>query len=610
MTMSVIYRMGSILAMLPLLANAQLIYAFNSTSLTSLNYNGTEYSDSTNGGGISYAANGLPFIPVWTRPDGSTYAGSFFSCSKLTRGITGQTVTVSCPTGDYHFSYTYSQPDSSTLKVALTLYNDSSTDTITQVAFPFAGIVLPHPYASNRTGIGNPTPVSGIFDNFLTWGAAESVVFSDATAGWYISSQVTANTPDTDHDEVDFYFQNQESSGNCTYFCQTYSASVAPLGSATVNGYIRFGPANAEQSTLEPELISAWSTAYPPQLNWTDRRPIGQLFLANGSGTSSSNPRGWLAGSACNCTDQPTFHAWVQSYIAQVLRTVASYSFRLQGFIFWDLEGEESPSLNFVGDPRTLPVAAPEMNAEADAMMSQLVSMGYRVGMTLRASHFNTGASLPPTPCTYYNVASAVNGYLQPPFMVAGQVPPRVYTCDPSTLRWGLGGYQATWEYQSQAASDIIAKATYAHNRWGASLFYVDSSTWVGDGAFSPDAWAAVEAALPDCLFIPEESTAGQLPYASAYNDSHLSGSYNSAERGFQVPYPYGFIVSFSNGTDMTKVPTIAAGIRHGDIYGLQAWYNSGEAGVIGAAIRESQSGGRGSEPGSLMRPRPNRHRN
>jgi hypothetical protein len=79
-----------------------------------------------------------------------------------------------------------------------------------------------------------------------------------------------------------------------------------------------------------------------------------------------------------------------------VFNTVNNFGFPIQGFIIWDLEGDESPSLNYVSDPRSLPALSPMMDAAADSMFGQFKAAGYRVGVTLRAQHFDVGSTLPP----------------------------------------------------------------------------------------------------------------------------------------------------------------------------------------------------------------------
>jgi hypothetical protein len=433
-----------------------------------------------------------------------------------------------------------------------------------------------------------------------------------------VGANAVSNTPDSNHDTIDFQIKNQESSGNCSQsttvsnaLCQTYNASIAPSSSYTVNFYIRFAPTATTQTSIVPELISAWNNAYPSVLNWPDRRPIGQLFLANSADTSSTNPGGYFNDPTCYCTDQATFNSRLSTYVTNVLNTVNSYGFPLQGFIFWDLEGEESQSLNIVADPRSLPIVSPQMDAVANAMMSQFEAAGYRVGVALRADTFHYGASLPATPCTYNQPFGSGdppdNAFFQPPFFLStGKPTARVYTCNQSTLNWTLGGFQSYYQAalspneQAQAAADIISKAIYANNRWGATLFYVDSNAWYGAGQYASYIWKQIQAAVPNALFLTEHSNAVQFPYVTAYNNSGFDGNYNSAEAGFQIPYPSGFFVSFGNGRTDAHIAEIAAGMCHGDIYGLQAWYDSGEAPVLKAAMMSRNCSGPPAAPTGL----------
>ena len=50
-----------------------------------------------------------------------------------------------------------------------------------------------------------------------------------------------------------------------------------------------------------------------------------------------------------------------------------------------------------------------------------------------------------------------------------------------------------------------MRKATYAIQRWGASMFYVDS-TANRNGVLPFSVWDRVAAALPGIIFFPEES--------------------------------------------------------------------------------------------------------
>jgi len=567
-----------------------LTYSFNAVGLTSLQYNGTEYADSTGGGGIASADRGIPRISAFTRPDGSTYASDFFGCTGISRSVSGQTVNGACPVWKFHFSYTYSQPDANTLKVAYTLYNDSTTDTITKVLVPIAGILMPHPYTSTQAGIGNPVPVAGYVDNFLSWPSAEADVFSTDPTGWFISTQATTNTPNSNYDDLQMLLNNSQASGNCAYFCQTYNAPIAPSGSYTVNFYIRFAPTTSARASLLPEAISVWNAANPSAINWPDRRPIAELFFnTSSSAITPTNPGGYFNDPTC-CANQAAFNAELQTYINGVFNTVNNFGFPVQGFIIWDLEGDESPSLNYVGDPRSLPTVSPMMDAAADAMFAQFKAAGYRMGVTLRAQHFDFGSTLPPAPCTYNNPTGNLSdapSFNAPFFVSSGPALTRVFTCTPNGT-WTLGGWQDYWQTQSAAAADIIAKASYAYNRWGATLFYVDSNGWYGAGQYAPQIWQQIQAAVPNALFIPEHSNAVQFPYISAFNDAGKFGAYNSAEANDLIPYPNAFIVSFNNGNTMNHQAEIAAGICHGDIYGLSGWWNSGEAVPLAAAIAKA----------------------
>ena len=65
-----------------------------------------------------------------------------------------------------------------------------------------------------------------------------------------------------------------------------------------------------------------------------------------------------------------------------VLKDVAA-----QGMILWDPEGQEMPhAISYLGDPRIIPQAAPEMDAVADEFFRKFRAAGLKVGVCIRPS--------------------------------------------------------------------------------------------------------------------------------------------------------------------------------------------------------------------------------
>src|SRR5208283_5921240 len=120
----------------------------------------------------------------------------------------------------------------------------------------------------------------------------------------------------------------------------------------------------------------------------------------------------------------------------QLLGVVNAQPVRPQAVVLWDMEGQEFPqSMTYVGNPPLLADLAPEMNTEIDSVMAALRSNGYRVGMTLRPSHFLDGMSLPSS-CNYNSNPDYTDRFL----LVDGAPSSRYYLCNPSRVFLNYGG--------------------------------------------------------------------------------------------------------------------------------------------------------------------------
>ena len=122
-------------------------------------------------------------------------------------------------------------------------------------------------------------------------------------------------------------------------------------------------------------------------LKWPDRRPIATVFLCNSAWGLPKNPRGWFQGN--KDVDVTTPGAW-KKFGAKLMAYADNCVVRMkkmnaQGVIVWDVEGEEMPhAISYIGDPRTLPKTAPEMDRFADAFMKKFSDAGFKLGVTIR----------------------------------------------------------------------------------------------------------------------------------------------------------------------------------------------------------------------------------
>jgi hypothetical protein len=203
---------------------------------------------------------------------------------------------------------------------------------------------------------------------------------------------------------------------------------------------------------------------------------------------SNGNVNAWNWGSVAANGGQTN---WALHAIAAFQAAIsAALAQGAQGIVVWDIEGERGGQSNpaYIGDPQTATSAGVAMEmlqpnpgnpsvigptqSVADYCFSLVRAAGLKVGVTSRCDLLNS---------------SATN--------------------------------QTQYSSLDQAVADQTRKADYANTRWGATIFYCDSA----DGGSSPanggQEFAALHAAFPSYLFIPEFERDGNISQNAAGED-------------------------------------------------------------------------------------------
>ncbi len=328
---------------------------------------------------------------------------------------------------------------------------------------------------------------------------------------------------------------------------------IKPGISKAFNVSLRFGPAGAQVQDLSGDVLERYAKKYPFQVNWKDRRPIGAIFLAGPQINVASNPRRWTTnfGQIDITTDKgkAAFRAAllkVADNSVQVLKASGA-----QGMITWDPEGEEFPGACYYGDPRLVPSFAPEMEFKdsgaksvIDEYFEKFRAAGLKVGVCIR--------------------------------------PQQIAMVD------GKPVHQAAED--ENAVQILQERIAYAKQRWGCTLFYVDSTATVS-GSLNPDVFKAVADAYPDVLLIPENESMRYFAYSAPLN-SYVHHKVTSTPIGARLVYPNAFSVLMApEGDQPEDHSALLNAVRHGDILLFNGWYTNdgaekirkiyGEAGVV-----------------------------
>ena len=315
-----------------------------------------------------------------------------------------------------------------------------------------------------------------------------------------------------------------------------FTRPIAPSQSDLYRISLRFSPPGADLYGVAADVYAQFAATHPFEVNWPDRRPIGALFLASAGDTHpANNPRGWFYNDADINVSTPQGRARLRERVLKfadesiaVLRQTGA-----QGAITWDIEGQQFPhAISYIGDPRMLRQLAPEMDEIADAYFKKLRDAGLRVGVCVRPQQLTFDANGAPD---QRNVADET--------------------------------------------AQLNAKIRYARQRWGASLFYVDSN----GGPYDPsdaEVFRRVLAANPDVLLMPEHQNFKYQVYSAPYNDLRFESSITPA--AVRRTYPRAFSVINGEAPQLeARHDELVRAVRAGDVLVFNAWYPSRESELV-----------------------------
>jgi HEAT repeat protein len=315
----------------------------------------------------------------------------------------------------------------------------------------------------------------------------------------------------------------------------------------------------ADLAPLLDEVRRLQAKASPMVLDWKDRRPVGTVFWAHPAQGWPKNPRGFNfgRGSRHDVFSEEGRRVFREELLAYVDGCVANCkAMDAQGVIVWDLEGEENPHMvSYLGDPRALRDAAPEMDALADEVFKRFKDAGLRGGVTLR--------------------------------------PTEVFRREP-----GKSG--SFWHRDVKDPVQLMAdKIAYAKKRWGCTIFYLDSNVF-GDGfdtklppnhgvpfVMPSSMLAELLRRHPDVLIIPEWSNGEDHRYAAPYSSPNLRQMCSSPD--LHAVWPSAFrVVAVATGLMRDHWSNFLYGAGHGDILLFPCWYAAEENALVKAAYAEA----------------------
>src|SRR5262245_29832376 len=513
-------------------------FALGQKGLTSLNVNGFEAI-----GDPSYQGEFGNVTANFRRADGSVYSVYAGSAQSTQLDASNSVVTHRFSWGDV--SIRYSSPCGNQIRFDLDVLNRSA-DSLTKLSAYL--MILDFPEIPVGTNWGGSFPLidfprlaeperglPAIRINFGNYGAITLANDTDPKISTMFGNFINFNS--------DRRFSVSTS----------YSETIAPGAHATYSGSIRAGLPSAGLADLVPDVIQRYAAELPQHV-WPDRRPIGRVFLANGpsitGGNPPENPRGWINLPGGTDIRTPEGLAAFRKMMLKKADDIISNlrDMNAQGVIVWDIEGQEYPHMtSYVGDPTQMDQLAQEMNymgpgdalVVADEFFNRIKAAGFKVGVCLRPQRF-----------------ACANG-------ACAQLD------------------------NDNPEEHIAAKADYAANRWGTSLYYVDSNVHPVYGWPIPGhrLFSRALAMHPQSLFMGEWSDQSYSGIGAPYYATAFSGVTLTTDNA-RIVYPgaFGAIVPGDKpkGQRMNELrQEYLQGVKNGDVYLANIWFQSDEFALV-----------------------------
>ena len=340
---------------------------------------------------------------------------------------------------------------------------------------------------------------------------------------------------------------------------------------------LRFAPSGTSAQTLGADAYAAWATAWPSQLTWRDRRIIGTAYLASSAQGPANRPAGYPNNPRryFNAANSSDVDIWTAAGLKQFQRKILQQANEIvrnlrrlhaQGAITWDIEGEQYPmNTSYVCSPDQIAAIAPEMESIVsddssphrgmkldDAYFRTIRDAGFRVGVCVRPQKFELSG----------------DGTAQ----------------------------QTTITNNAEVSALLLRKMRYAHDRWGATLFYIDSTVNAVDAPLDASIFQQIGAALPDSLLIPEESTPKHYAYTAPFLSFIFHGDLGTNPAIYNS-YRTAFSANLVNDADRNTLAKhfadLAASVKRGDILMVHAdsWHPNNDVVLRMYADAERSSG-------------------
>lgn|SRR5215471_723064 len=364
---------------------------------------------------------------------------------------------------------------------------------------------------------------------------------------------------------------------------------VAPSESVTFKISIRFGGADATEEQLAGDVFEEYRNAFPMVIPPEEVLfPIARLSF-NGAFRPSfaTNPRGWFNDASLDIYSKDGLERFRSGLLSAADSSVNEMErVGAAGGIIWDIEGQQLDQ-SYIGDPSQAEILAPELIGVLDEFVGKIRKAGFPVGFTLRPQTFTVKLgviNVEGKQVAWHEGAKFSLKWAQDraggalAFATNNWRIASVEDDEHLTLMNDAGSHETVeYFYARQINVDHFAemrrKVQYCRRRWGATLFYVDSTLgWYGN--LTPgEAFEKLTEEYRDVSFFPEWK--GTRHYASTrpWTDTNLGYIFPPAQTLLTYPDAAGLIRVGNDQTIDAQRDDLTRAVREGNILLFDGWY-------------------------------------
>jgi hypothetical protein len=283
--------------------------------------------------------------------------------------------------------------------------------------------------------------------------------------------------------------------------------------------------------------------------------------MASNIYSNATNPRGYFNDPSADFVSEEgkaNFKTRLLAAANEVVKNMQEVN--AQGMVLWDLEGNELPhAITYIGDPVHAELMAPELVGAIDDYFKIITDAGFKCGLTIRPQQMAFGAEKPTdTPCTNNSV------YIH----YAGEFKKKGYTCINDVWYISLPYFQPPGGDPQEI---MINKMKYAKERWGCTIFYVDSNAPPGRWAYSSDVHEAVLEEVPGILVLPEQEFPRYYRSMAPYGEIDMNVWFVTTQATEVYPEAFGAI-NVMDGK-LYEHLLIESTLR-GNVFIARGWFN------------------------------------